>query len=162
MLKIHIISKLIKNLGHIPTEGQKLVMEMLSEVILDPEKKEIILLKGFAGTGKTTLIRSLVKVLGEFNLKSVLLAPTGRAAKVLSNIALKDAYTIHKKIYRQKSSKDGFGKFVLEKNLHSNTLFIIDEASMISNYAIDNSIFGSGRSFLPTATRISHTPCLSV
>jgi len=145
MLKIQIISKLIKNLGHIPTEGQKLVMDMLSEVILDPDKKEIILLKGFAGTGKTTLIRSLVKVLGEFHIKSVLLAPTGRAAKVLSNIALKDAYTIHKKIYRQKSSKDGFGKFVLEKNLHSNTLFIIDEASMISNHAFNNSIFGSGR-----------------
>ena len=145
MLKIQIISKLIKNLGHIPTKGQKLVMDMLSEVVLDPGKNEIILLKGFAGTGKTTLIRSLVKVLGEFHLKSVLLAPTGRAAKVLSNIALKDAYTIHKKIYRQKSSKDGFGKFVLEKNLHSNTLFIIDEASMISNHAFDNSIFGSGR-----------------
>ncbi|MCK4699420.1 MAG: AAA family ATPase, partial [Bacteroidales bacterium] len=145
MLKIHIISKLIKNLGHIPTEGQKLVMDMLSEVVLDPGKKEIILLKGFAGTGKTTLIRSLVKILGEFHLKSVLLAPTGRAAKVLSNIALKDAFTIHKKIYRQKSSKDGFGKFVLEKNLHSNTLFIIDEASMISNNAFNNTIFGSGR-----------------
>ncbi len=145
MLKFQIISKLIKNLGHIPTEGQKFVMDMLSEVILDPDKREIILLKGFAGTGKTTLIRSLVKVLGEFHIKSVLLAPTGRAAKVLSNIALKDAYTIHKKIYRQKSSKDGFGKFVLEKNLHSNTLFIIDEASMISNHAFNNSIFGSGR-----------------
>jgi len=145
MLKIQIISKLIKNLGYIPTEGQKIVMNMLSDVILDPEKKEIILIKGFAGTGKTTLIRSLVKVFGEFHFKSVLLAPTGRAAKVLSNIALKDAYTIHKKIYRQKSSKDGFGKFVLEKNLHSNTLFIIDEASMISNHAFNNSIFGSGR-----------------
>jgi len=145
MLKIQIISKLIKNLGHIPTEGQKMVMDMISEVVLDPEKKEVVLLKGFAGTGKTTLIRSLVKVFGEFHFKSVLLAPTGRAAKVLSNIALKDAYTIHKKIYRQKSSKDGFGKFVLEKNLYSNTLFIIDEASMISNHAFNNSIFGSGR-----------------
>lgn len=145
MLKNHIISELIKNLGHIPTEGQKLVMDMLSEVVLDPGKREIILLKGFAGTGKTTLIRSFVKVLGELHMKSVLLAPTGRAAKVLSYIALKDAYTIHKKIYRQKSSKDGFGKFVLEKNLHSNTFFIIDEASMISNHAFDNSIFGSGK-----------------
>ena len=145
MLKIHIISELIKNLGHIPTEGQKLVMDMLSEVVLDPGKREIILLKGFAGTGKTTLIRSFVKVLGELHMKSVLLAPTGRAAKVLSNITLKVAYTIHKKIYRQKSSKDGFGKFVLEKNLHSNTFFIIDEASMISNHAFDNSIFGSGK-----------------
>lgn len=145
MLKIHINSILLRNLGHTPTSGQEVVLDMLSEVILDPGKREIILLKGFAGTGKTTLIRSFVKVLFELQLKSVLLAPTGRAAKVLANIAGKDAFTIHKKIYRQRSSKDGFGKFVLEKNLHSNTFFIVDEASMISNSSFDNSIFGSGR-----------------
>lgn len=145
MLKIHINSILLRNLGHTPTSGQEVVLDMLSEVILDPGKREIILLKGFAGTGKTTLIRSFVKVLRELQLKSVLLAPTGRAAKVLANIAGKDAFTIHKKIYRQKSSKDGFGKFVLEENLHSNTFFIVDEASMISNSSFDNSIFGSGR-----------------
>ncbi|MCH7658330.1 MAG: AAA family ATPase [Bacteroidetes bacterium] len=145
MLKIHINSILLRNLGHTPTSGQEVVLDMLSEVILDPGKREIILLKGFAGTGKTTLIRSFVKVLRELQLKSVLLAPTGRAAKVLANIAGKEAFTIHKKIYRQKSSKDGFGKFVLEENLHSNTFFIVDEASMISNSSFDNSIFGSGR-----------------
>lgn len=145
MLKIHINSILLRNLDHTPTSGQEVVLDMLSEVILDPGKREIILLKGFAGTGKTTLIRSFVKVLRELQLKSVLLAPTGRAAKVLANIAGKEAFTIHKKIYRQKSSKDGFGKFVLEENLHSNTFFIVDEASMISNSSFDNSIFGSGR-----------------
>ena len=74
-----------------------------------------------------------------------LLAPTGRAAKVLMNYSGNNAYTIHKKIYRQKSSKDGFGKFILDRNLHKNTYFIVDESSMITNDSGDSSIFGSGR-----------------
>ncbi len=87
----------------------------------------------------------MVNSFKKLKIKSVLLAPTGRAAKVLSAYSKKSAFTIHKKIYRQKSSKDGFGVFVLDANLHSNTFFIVDEASMISNNSGESSVFGSGR-----------------
>lgn len=145
MLKNHILKYLQEYLGHDPTAGQETLLTNLPDFLLHPEKDEILLLKGYAGTGKTTMMKALVKTLGKFRLKSVLLAPTGRAAKVLSNITGKPAYTIHKKIYRQKSAKDGFGTFVLDKNLHSNTFFIVDEASLISNTSTDLSVFGSGK-----------------
>jgi exodeoxyribonuclease-5 len=100
---------------------------------------------GYAGTGKTSIISSVVKALDQLRLRSVLLAPTGRAAKVLSSFAGKQAFTIHKKIYRQKSSKDGMGNFILDRNLHRNAFFIVDEASMIANSPGDTSLFGSGK-----------------
>ena len=87
----------------------------------------------------------LVKTLDMLRMRSVLMAPTGRAAKVLASYSGKQAFTIHKKIYRQKSSKDGFGNFSLNKNLSKDTYFIVDEASMVSNNSADSSIFGSGR-----------------
>jgi exodeoxyribonuclease-5 len=99
----------------------------------------------FAGTGKTSLISAMVKCLSLFKVDVQLLAPTGRAAKVLASYSDASAYTIHKKIYRQQSSSDGFGRFVLDFNKHSNTLFIVDEASMVSNELSDGSVFGSGR-----------------
>jgi exodeoxyribonuclease-5 len=104
-----------------------------------------MVIKGYAGTGKTTMVNSITKVLQSLKIKSVLLAPTGRAAKVLAGYTGLPAFTIHKKIYRQKSSSDGFGFFVLDKNLHKNTYFIVDEASMISNESSENSVFGSGK-----------------
>ncbi len=115
------------------------------DFIISQDKKEVVLVKGYAGTGKTTVMKSVVKTLSKLKLRSLMLAPTGRAAKVLANISGKPAFTIHKKIYRQRSAKDGFGTFVLNKNLHSNTIFIVDEASMISNTQIDNAVFGSGK-----------------
>ncbi len=145
MLKNQIISILTDNLGYQPTPGQHKLIDKLADFILQPGRKEVLVVKGYAGTGKTTLVRSMVNTLKKLRIKSVLLAPTGRAAKVLAAFTRVNAYTIHKKIYRQKSSKDGFGKFVLEKNLHTNTFFIIDEASMISNQSSEMSIFGSGR-----------------
>lgn len=117
----------------------------LSTFILSEEDDRIFILKGFAGTGKTTMINQLVTTLELFSIPSVLLAPTGRAAKVLMNYSGKASFTIHKKIYRQKSQADGMGIFVLDKNLHKRTFFIVDEASMISNQAAENSVFGSGR-----------------
>jgi exodeoxyribonuclease-5 len=105
----------------------------------------IFLLTGYAGTGKTSVISSVVKTLDLLRMKSVLLAPTGRAAKVLGSYAGRQAFTIHKKIYRQKSSKDGMGNFILDLNKHRDTYFIVDEASMISNSTAEISIFGSGR-----------------
>ncbi len=128
-----------------PTADQNKLVSGLSGFVAKAERDKIILIKGFAGTGKTTIISAFIMALKEMQLKSVLLAPTGRAAKVLSNYSQTAAYTIHKKIYRQKSSKDAFGNFELNKNLHKNTLFIVDEASMISNSSGRNSIFGSGR-----------------
>lgn len=145
MLQDNIIKHIIKNIGHIPTNDQKAAVEGLAEFLLDMSAFSVFILTGYAGTGKTTLIGSVIKTLTEFNLKSLLLAPTGRAAKVISQYAGKPAYTIHKKIYRQRTSSDGFGVFQLDKNLHKSTLFIVDEASMISNDTFERSQFGSGR-----------------
>ncbi|MFC2152947.1 ATP-dependent RecD-like DNA helicase [Bacteroidota bacterium] len=145
MLSDHIKNIILEKLKFKPTNDQNIMIDGLSEFILDDNYNRIFLIKGYAGTGKTTVISALVNSFSKLKIKSVLLAPTGRAAKVLSVYSKKAAFTIHKKIYRQKSSKDGFGTFVLDANLHSNTFFIVDEASMISNLSGDNSIFGSGR-----------------
>jgi exodeoxyribonuclease V len=144
MLKNHLATGILSNLGYKPTSQQENVAGFLSEFIVEQSPDKVFLLKGYAGTGKTTLIGALVKTLSKLKIQTVLLAPTGRAAKVLATYTGKPAYTIHKKIYRQKSSKDGFGVFELAKNLSSNTLFIVDEASMISVNSGDISIFGSG------------------
>ncbi|MDD4057952.1 MAG: AAA family ATPase [Bacteroidales bacterium] len=103
-----------------------------------------MIINGYAGTGKTSVLASLVKVLNEFERNSILLAPTGRAAKVLSGYTGKRAYTIHKHIYRQRSMSDGVGLFSLNVNLNKESIYIIDEASLISNDS-DGSAFGSGR-----------------
>ena len=145
MLKTHIARLLKDNFDYVPTESQKDLISNLSFFISNQESKPVFLLKGYAGTGKTTIISSLVKTLDEFHLQYILLAPTGRAAKVLSNYTRRPAFTIHKKIYIQKSAKEGMGIFVLERNMFSNTFFIIDEASMITNQAQDLSSFGTGR-----------------
>jgi len=145
MLKDHIKNKILDELILNPTKGQADLIDKLAAFILSDDPNAIFLVKGYAGTGKTTIISALVKAFRDFKIKSMLLAPTGRAAKVLSSYANKSAYTIHKKIYRQKSSKDGFGVFALDTNLHSQTFFIVDEASMISNTFTDVSVFGSGR-----------------
>lgn len=145
MLKKHIEDILLENFEFTPTGGQRALVEKLASFITDNENDSVLLLKGYAGTGKTTILNSLVKSLTIFKFHTVLLAPTGRAAKLLSNYTHKNAYTIHKKIYRQKSTTDGMGKFVLDRNLMRNCFFIVDEASMISNSSSEGSMFGSGR-----------------
>ncbi len=145
MLQNHIAGLLGENLGHDPTPAQIKFIEIMAGFIAPGNEMDILILNGFAGTGKTTLVRSLVRTLDEFKQKYMLLAPTGRAAKVLAAYTGKQAYTVHKKIYRQKSAKDGLGLFVLDRNLIANTLFVVDEASMIANQESDKSIFGSGR-----------------
>ena len=144
MLKDHIKNQIKKELIYEPTRGQEQLINMLSEFSLPMSDKKILLLKGYAGTGKTTLISAFINAMAKFKQKLYLITPTGRAAKVLSAYSGKMAFTIHKKIYRQTSSKDGLGRFSLDKNLHKNTIFIVDEASMISNRG-DGSAFGSGR-----------------
>ncbi len=122
-----------KHLKFSPTPCQQRFIEKFSDFVDNTySKRKLFVLKGFAGTGKTTLIGAVVKSLPELRMRTVLLAPTGRAAKVMSGYAQKEAFTIHKKIY-VKRTVDGISQFVPGKNLHTNTLFIIDESSMISS-----------------------------
>ena len=145
MIKNHLIKILTDKLGFSPTVSQARLIELMAEYISSDEPDQIMLIKGYAGTGKTTMINTLTQVLGLLKIRSILMAPTGRAAKVMADYTGKAAFTIHKSIYRQKSSSDGMGKFVLNKNLYKNTYFVVDEASMISNEVVENSVFGSGR-----------------
>ncbi len=125
-------SQLLQNLGFPPTTDQAKAANALARFVYSLNSQVGLILKGYAGTGKTSLIGALVKTLEQNKMKSVLLAPTGRAAKVLAGHSGRDAMTIHKKIYFQSRDK---GKMVYRpgKNLHKNTLFIVDEASMISS-----------------------------
>jgi exodeoxyribonuclease-5 len=128
-----------QNFGNIPTAQQRDVFALLETFLTSIKDDDCFILKGYAGTGKTTLISALVKVLPKIKLKSVLLAPTGRAAKVISNYSGKKAFTIHKKIYRKKVAASPEMNFVLGDNIMENTLFIVDEASMISDQVHDYS-----------------------
>lgn len=140
-----IYNNLCRNLGNTPTEDQSEALKKIAKYVTDNTNDVIFLLTGYAGTGKTSVISSVVKTLNLLRIRSVLLAPTGRAAKVLSSYTGQQAFTIHKKIYRQKSSKDGMGSFMLDRNKHKDTYFIVDEASMISNESSETSLFGSGK-----------------
>jgi len=140
-----IYNQLCKNLGNTPTDDQSEALKKLAAYICDNNNDVMFLMTGYAGTGKTSIISSVVKTLDLLRMRSVLLAPTGRAAKVLASYSGKQAFTVHKKIYRQKSSKDGFGNFALDRNLFKDTFFIVDEASMVSNNSADSSVFGSGK-----------------
>ncbi len=134
------ISKIISRFFDFdPTDDQKELINKLGNFLYQIEKEDCFLIRGYAGTGKTTIVSSLVKTLPYLKKKSVLLAPTGRAAKVLSEYSGVRAYTIHKKIYRINTSNDGHTLLTLQLNLHKNTIFIIDEASMIA----DSSNIGS-------------------
>ena len=116
---------------HEPTLKQSVALQKLASFILSNKKDTIFLLKGFAGTGKTTLVGTLVNSLWQTTMKSVLMAPTGRAAKVMANYSNTQAFTIHRKIYFPKKQSGGGVQFVLAPNKHRNTIFIVDEASMI-------------------------------
>ena len=117
----------------VPTSDQVDLVERMERFLFQNAKRAGFIIRGYAGTGKTTAIAAMIKTFPSFQLKSVLLAPTGRAAKVLSKFSKKPAYTIHKKIYQSERGKDGQTHFKLEANLHTNTIFIVDEASMISD-----------------------------
>lgn len=144
MIKNHVKALLEQNLSFHPTSGQSELISGLATFIVSDIQDKILLIKGFAGTGKTTMINALTQTLKLLKIRIVLMAPTGRAAKVMAGYTSMPAYTIHKKIYRQQTSADGMGRFVLDKNLHKNTWFVVDEASMISNENSEGSAFGSG------------------
>jgi ATP-dependent exoDNAse (exonuclease V) alpha subunit len=123
---------------HEPTAQQTELFGKLHDFLLQENGDECFILKGYAGTGKTTILGALVKALKNYNYKSVLLAPTGRAAKVITNYSGRKAYTIHKRIYRKKSALNVDESFSIGDNLAVNTLFIIDEASMVSDLLSGN------------------------
>jgi len=127
-----------------PTLKQEVVLKELSEFILDSVPNSLYVLKGYAGTGKTTIISTLVTNLWKIKKSAVLMAPTGRAAKVIANYSNKEAFTIHKKIYFPKKSKGGGVTFVLQPNKHKDTIFIVDEASMIPDIPSDSKLFENG------------------
>lgn len=141
-LRVEFHKILQQHLGHPPTPQQDEVLGMLSHFVERLDSQSCFILKGYAGTGKTTIISALTRSLSHIRKKSVLLAPTGRAAKVMSAYSQKTAFTIHKKIYRKKNAATLDQNYVLADNLHKDTLFIIDEASMISDESL--SFFSSG------------------
>ena len=134
MIKDYLKEQILLNFGYSPTQDQEKVLDSLAEFVFSPNATDIFLLRGFAGTGKTSLLGALVKTLEEQKLPCVLMAPTGRAAKVFSLYANHPAFTIHKRIYRQKSI-DQDSIFSLNFNMLHHVLFIVDEASMISDTA---------------------------
>ncbi|WP_203295911.1 ATP-dependent DNA helicase [Luteirhabdus pelagi] len=127
-----------------PTPTQEVALKQLATFSTNDQEEEIFLLKGYAGTGKTTIVGALVKNLWKIKRSSVLMAPTGRAAKVISNYSNKEAFTIHRKIYMPKSEKGGGVSFRLQKNKHRNVLFIVDEASMIPDVNQDSKMYENG------------------
>ena len=142
MLHQFISNKIFSEFPFEPTQEQTQLINYLGEFVFSIEREKVFLLKGYAGTGKTSVLSAFVKAMNILQQKTVLLAPTGRAAKVLSSYSGFSAFTIHKKIYRQKSMSDY--RFMLADNLNKNTIFIVDEASMISNSSMESN-FGSGR-----------------
>ena len=139
---MQIKNSLLQQFSHQATQQQVEVFEILGEFLHTFAVESCFILKGYAGTGKTSIISALVKSLPRIHKRSVLLAPTGRAAKVMSAYSGRNALTIHKKIYRKKNAVSLDMQFSLADNTHENTLFIVDEASMISNEG--HSMFSNG------------------
>jgi len=140
---VNFTRELLRKFAFTPTLKQGELFNLLSSFIFNDNKDALFLLKGYAGTGKTTVIGSFVNTLWKANKKSVLLAPTGRAAKVISVYSKKPAFTIHKKIYFPKKNTNGSVDFVLQANKHRNTIFIVDEASMIPDGKQNQQLFDS-------------------
>lgn len=140
----HFYSLLKSDFPHTTTSKQDITLQLMAKFVLSANEKETFLLKGYAGTGKTTIVGTLVKNLWKAKKSSILLAPTGRAAKVISNYSNKEAFTIHKKIYYPKSQKGGGVSFTLQPNKHRNVIFIVDEASMIPDINQDSKLFENG------------------
>ena len=127
-----------------PTVKQDIFFQKIADFLTNTHADEIFVLKGYAGTGKTTVISTIVNNLSAVNKKYILLAPTGRAAKVIANYSNKAAFTIHKKIYYPKKGKAGGVSFTMKENKHTNTIFIVDESSMISDVNTEAKLYENG------------------
>ncbi|RRO22851.1 ATP-dependent DNA helicase [Flavobacteriaceae bacterium 14752] len=147
MNETELYKNLIKDFAYTPTPDQTTALKRLSKYLIDDNNEQIFLLKGYAGTGKTTIISTVVKNLTKLRLKSALMAPTGRAAKVMSNYSNRPAQTIHKRIYFPQKNAKGGVNFVQKENKFRNTVFIVDEASMIPDFSSGDDLF-SGNSLL--------------
>lgn len=145
MINSYLVDQITRHFPHSPTPDQSLAIQIITGFLFSDKADSVLLFKGYAGTGKTSLLGTLVKTWNELKQKTILLAPTGRAAKVFSGYAGQKAFTIHKKIYRQKAFSNETTGFQPADNLHKDTLFIVDEASMIANDGFDSFTFGSGR-----------------
>ncbi|MBP3423714.1 MAG: AAA family ATPase [Alistipes sp.] len=145
MQSITIATQIYEKLSVQPTENQKKIIESFSNYLSEDNSSTFFILNGYAGTGKTTLIAAIVSALKSLGIKTILLAPTGRAAKVLSQYSGEKALTIHKRIYREQTNAAYESKFSLNINRENEALFIVDEASMLSSGTnADKTIFGSG------------------
>ena len=145
MINNYLAQQIKEIFPYTPTFEQEKAINALSSFLLNRNNDGAFILRGYAGTGKTSLIGALVKMMDELGQKVILLAPTGRAAKVFSAYSGHSAFTIHKKIYRQRSFSNETDNFSINDNLSAHTLFIVDEASMISNDGISGTMFGTGR-----------------
>ena len=145
MLEDEITYRILKEFPFEPTGEQRAALRTFAAFLTDRDSHAAMILRGSAGTGKTVLASAIVRAMTLLKQKVVLLAPTGRAAKVFALNSGHEALTIHRKIYRERSFSGPSGAFNLNDNLHADTLFIVDEASMVSNSGHESSAFGSGR-----------------
>lgn len=144
MLEDEITYRILKEFPFEPTGEQRAALRTFAAFLTDRDSHAAMILRGSAGTGKTVLASAIVRAMTLMKQKVVLLAPTGRAAKVFALNSGHEALTIHRKIYRERSFSGPSGAFNLNDNLHADTLFIVDEASMVSNSGHESSAFGSG------------------
>ena len=136
--------KILQQFGFPPTQEQANALDVFARFLTDRNPQVVMILRGSAGTGKTSLSGAIVRTLQAIRQKVMLLAPTGRAAKVFSLNSGTPAYTIHRRIYREKSFSGVDGQFNLNDNLFTDTLFMVDEASMVANMGLGGMSFGSG------------------
>lgn len=132
-------ASVLSNLGFEPSQGQDRLFYAFTRFIYSTKPRCALLLKGYAGTGKTTSVSAIVRTLAEYSIPFQLLAPTGRAAKVLSSYSGRNAWTIHRQIYNKRNDRSGRGWFELRENMERNTVFFVDEASMIGTGVSVNS-----------------------
>lgn len=144
MIEDALVAQLMQDFPHRCTDNQVEALKALAHFIMAPNRRSVFILRGYAGTGKTTLVRALVRTMDRLERDVVLMAPTGRAAKVLSLITERRAYTIHKVIYRQETFKGEDTRFSLGYNKLRNALFVVDEASMVADGSGRGGLFGSG------------------
>ena len=137
-------TEMLRRLPYEPNGQQMELVAALSKFAVSGDDRSAFLLNGYAGTGKTTLSSAFVNALPSVGLRAVLLAPTGRAAKVFSSYSRHSAFTIHRKIYQSRRFNPEELRFGLARNNHRDTIFVVDEASMIANASGETAVFGTG------------------
>ena len=145
MIIDELLYKIRQQFGYTPTAEQEHALHIFAMFLTDRDSHSVMVMRGSAGTGKTSLAGAIVRTMTALEQKVMLMAPTGRAAKVFSLNSNHPAFTIHRRIYRQRSFSGDGGQFNLNDNLYADTLFMVDESSMIANEGFSETSFGSGR-----------------